>query len=154
MTPDEMESNYDKAQAALNKLTIARTSMDKLTSMGENVSMGDLVKAGGRLVASGLDATSVAGLLADAGAEASDNPKLLAEWVKHQDIELHQREAQLKLATRDLAYHMGLTGVQMIAKGMGQMGGPLGASGGGPDPSASPPPLSNPLMPSPETPNG
>lgn len=150
MTPDEMESNYEKAMQAEQKLSIARASMDKLSAMGENVSMQDLVKAGGRLVAAGLDATSVAGMLADAGAMANDNPKLLAEWVQQQDVGLHQREAELKLSTRDLRYHMGLTGMQMITKGMGQMGGPMSVSGEGAHPQA---PTSNPLLPQ-ESPNG
>lgn len=141
-SPGEMEAAFEQAQEAARKLSIARSGMDKLTSMGENVSMKDLVKLGGKLVAGGLDSTSVASLLADA---PQDNSSLLAEWVKQQDIQLHQREAELKLQTRDLRFHMGLTGMGMVSQGLSAQAGPM-APGAQPAGQAASPPQSNPLM--------
>jgi hypothetical protein len=150
MTLDEMETSFDQAQEAAKKLAIARAGMDKLTAMGENVSMKDLVKLGGKLVAAGLESLAVASMLADAPQE---NPKLLAEWIQKQDIDLHQREAQLKLQTRDLRFHMGLAGMGLISQGLASQGGGL-APGGAPQDEAPAPTQTNPLMPQAGGPNG
>lgn len=133
MSPDELEANYSKAMAAEQMLGVARSQLDKLAALGANVSMDDLVKSGAKLVAGGLDPTAVASMLADAPSGSSE---LLAEWVTQQDLMLHQREAQLKLATRDLKYHMGIAGMHMLAQGTAQSAGALGPQGALTAPSA------------------
>lgn len=142
--PDQLEAQFEQAQQAEAMLRIAREGLDGLVKKGDTVSMEDLVTVGGRLVANGLDSTQIASMLADA---PQDNPQLLAEWIQQQDIELHQREAHLQLATRDLRYHMGMAGMGMIMQGASQTAGALAPSDEGPGPAAPTPSPSNPLLP-------
>lgn len=128
---DQLEQNFDRGQQAKQTLGVAREGMDGLLALGENVTMKDLVKVGAKLVAEGLDPTAIASLLADA---PQGNSLLLAEWIQQQDIELHQREAQLKFVNRSLGYQLGVAGMKMVARGASAAAGSLG----GAEPSAVP----------------
>lgn len=120
--PDEILAGYEKLQGAEQMLGLARESLDDLVGMGQNVTMEDLVVAAGKLVGAGLTPGAMAAMLADA---PQDNPEMLAEWLAQRDVEITQREAQLKLALRVQRQRMGVAGLGMIEQAKGAAAGPL-----------------------------
>lgn len=131
---NETSAGYEKLLQAEKTLGIARAGLDKLASMGENLSMEDLVSEAGKIVAAGVSPGAMANMLADA---PQDNSQLLAEWVKRQDMELTQREQQLKLALSVQRQRMGVEGMKMVTQAQGA---------GNPLMSGAPAPTDNALM--------
>lgn len=124
----------DKLDAAARLLSATRAEMDSLAKMADLVTHEDVVRGASKLVAAGLSAGAVAGLLADM---PPDGPAL-AGWIAEQDQQVHQREAQLAQAHALARHQTALAGVRTL---MGHSMAPPEA------PAAAMPAAGNPMMP-------
>lgn len=114
----EMLAQYDKLKSAGETLSSVRVGLDKLTALADTLTQEDVIREASVLVAKGLDAKSVAGLLAD----MPEHPEQLAEWVKGHSEQVKQREQQLAQVTGQVQHKLatgamrGLMAEEMMGK--------------------------------------
>lgn len=127
-------ARYEKLAEADKRLKSVREELDRLLRLGDMISEDDVVEAGAGLVAAGLTAPAVAGLLAD----MPETPAALQSWVQQHDQQVKAREAQLDQVLTLARHELALTGFKSLAgRAMMQGGG-----GGPPSPSPALPPSS------------
>lgn len=107
---DQAAARYSKMKAAVATLSSVRKEMDGLVALHDTVSQEDVVKAAGRLVASGLGAVPVAGLLADMPPDG----EALQRWVQQQDQGVTVREQQAERALALTRHELGLVALRNI----------------------------------------
>lgn len=115
---DQAHSQHSQLSAGYKKLTEAkamldkvRLSMDSLVSLGDMVSHEDVVKEAGKLVAAGMDPTSMAGILADMPPEG----EALAAWVQQHDQDIVQREQQLEQVQGLVRHELGTSAMKLLS---------------------------------------
>lgn len=135
---EQLNSHYDKLQEAQEKLAEARSGLDSLVKMGDTVDVADVVKVAGRLVAKGLDPTSMVSLLS----EMPDKPEMLVEWLHQHDQQLAQREEDLAKVSLVVRHQMGVEGLRALM-----------APGRAPGPADAPPSMMAPAAPAEAVPN-
>lgn len=108
---DKMAQHYSKLKEAKGRTTVARSVLDSLAKMGDMVTQKDVVDGASKLVASGLGAEAIAGMLADMPPDGA----ALQGWVAQHDQELRQREAQLQQATQMVRFQMGTSALKLLA---------------------------------------
>lgn len=107
---EEAAARYQKMMEAKRKLDATRTQMDWLLGLGDTVTTEDLVVAAGKLVAQGLGAVAMAGLLAD----APEAGEALQTWVQQQEVQIQQREAQAQQALDTTRHEMGVAALKTL----------------------------------------
>lgn len=101
---------FEKLQEAVGRLRVVRQEMDKLLGLGDMVSEDDVVGAAAGLVAGGLTAPAVAGLLAD----MPTAPEAIKEWVAQHDQGVRAREAQLEQVMRLARHELAVSGLRQL----------------------------------------
>lgn len=101
---------WGKLQEAHARLSAVRGVMDQLTGMGDMVTPEDVVKGAGNLVAAGMSAPAIAGLLAD----MPEQPQALQEWLKQQDAGVRQREAELEQAKAGVGHALAVSSLKLL----------------------------------------
>lgn len=107
---DQAAARFAKMKQACQTLDKVRKELDHLVALGDTVTQEDVVKAGSGLVAAGLGAAAVAGILAD----MPDGGEALQGWVVQHDQETQQREAQAQRALAITRHELGLTAFRHI----------------------------------------
>ncbi len=110
---------YDKLMAAGKLLDAVQAGLMSLHDLGDTVSGEDVTHVAGELVAQGLDATAMAGMLA----EMPEKGELLAQWVEEHLADLAEREAQLDFVTKGLRQQMGVDAMRGLMAQFAQNGG-------------------------------
>lgn len=140
---DLMQAGLKASQQQFNQLTKLVKRMDQvrrelteLATLGDMVTDEDVVEASGRLVAQGMEAHEVAGMLASlpAGGQA------LADWVQEQAAAAAQREQQLGQAHEMARHELGVRAFRALAAHhlAPPEAGPEGMAGNALTPGASP----------------
>jgi hypothetical protein len=106
----ELKAKFDKLQAAGKLLSSVRSELDQLSALGDMVSADDVMKSSSKLVAAGMSAGAVAGLLADM---PPDGPGL-QEWVTLHDQGVKQREAQLEQVRANVQHELGVGAMKVL----------------------------------------
>lgn len=117
--PSQMFAQYDKLMAAGKLLDAVQAGLMSLHDLGDTVTGADVTKVAGELVAKGLDATAMAGMLA----EMPEKGELLAQWVEGHLADLAEREAQLDFVTKGLRQQMGVEAMRGLMIQHAQNGG-------------------------------
>lgn len=91
-------------------LAKVREQMDKLTALADTVTQDDVVEAAGKLVGAGLGSVAVAGILAS----MPEDGEALQGWVRQQDQQIVQREAQAVRALQLTRHQLGVTAMKSI----------------------------------------
>jgi predicted component of type VI protein secretion system len=107
---DEAQAKWAKVTESETRLAAVRGVMDQLTQMGDMVTPEDVVKGAGRIVAAGMSASAVAGLLAD----MPEQPQALQAWVAQQDQGVRQREAQLQQVKASVGHELGVKSLKLL----------------------------------------
>lgn len=107
---DQAAARFSKMKEATAKLAVVRKELDGLSALGDTVTQDDIVKASSSLVAAGLGAVQVAGLLAD----MPDGGPALQAWVQQHDQQTRVREQQAEQALAITRHEMGLTALRHI----------------------------------------
>ena len=107
---DQAAARFNKMKQACQTLAKVRGELDSLLALGDTVTQEDVVKAGSGLVAAGLSAPAVAGLLADMPPDG----EALQAWVSQHDQQTQAREAQAQHALAITRHELGLTAIRHI----------------------------------------
>lgn len=141
------EARYDKLSKAEGTLAKVRAEMDKLLALRDTVSEDDVIDAAAGLVAAGLTAGAVAGLLSN----MPEAPQALEAWVAKHDQDVQQREAQLQQQLVLARHEMGVSAMRALIGHSAESGGGAQApQQAQPQPAQGPEPpslSSNPLAP-------
>ena len=117
---DVAAARYAKMKEATAKLAATRKELDGLTALGDTVSQEDVIKAASGMVAAGIGAPAVAGILAD----MPEGGAALQGWIAEHDAAVRQREAQAQQALTITRHEMGVAALRHIiahsSEGMGQ----------------------------------
>lgn len=110
------KTQLGKVEESKGRLEVIRQNLDSLLELGDNVTPEDVVKAAGGIVAGGMDAKSIAGMLADMpqGGEA------LSQWVKTHDADVTQRITQMQQAHSASLHQMGASAMDLLMHHAGQ----------------------------------
>lgn len=110
---------YDKLMAAGKLLDAVSAGLMELHELGDTVTGEDVTRVAGELVAKGLDATAMAGMLA----EMPEKGELLAQWVDAHLADLAEREAQLEFVTKGLRQQLGVQAMRGLMAQYAENGG-------------------------------
>lgn len=126
-------AQYSKLKEADGKASLIREQLDELQKMGDMVTTEDLVHHASKLVAGGIGAAEIAGLLS----EAPEGGEQLAGWISQKDQKLRMEEQQLEQALALTRHNMGVAAFRLLgAHSMAQLHGfgmePQSASGASP----------------------
>lgn len=141
---DAALARYEKLAKAGETLAKVRKIMDGLTAKQDMVSEEDVLEGGSELVAAGLGAAAVAGLLAD----MPQTSEGMQGWVQQHDQDVQKREAQLKQVLVLARHELGLTAMKTLIGGAAEDHFAAQAEQGQPSAVPAPtqaPPSSNPL---------
>ncbi len=133
---DKAQQQYTKMKGAVKLLGNVRKEMDKLVGLADTVTQDDVVEASAKIVAAGVGATAMAGLLA----QMPDSGEALQAWVAQFDQGVAQREAQAQRALDLTRHHLGMVAFRGIMAHSAEAGEQQGEASA---PESSPP--SNPL---------
>lgn len=107
---DQSAAHVGKLKEAEGRATVIRQALDKLTALGDTVTPEDVTKQSSKLVAAGMGAEEVAGLLAD----MPTGPEALQGWVAQHDQALRANEAQLGQALAVARHQLGVQALHHI----------------------------------------
>lgn len=103
-------AQFQKIKEAQARARATRKELDWLLSLGDTVTQDDAVKAGSGLVAGGIPAVQVAGILA----QMPDGGPALQAWIQHMDAEAQKAEAKVAGAMQGARYHLGLIALKTL----------------------------------------
>lgn len=113
-------AQYGKIKEVIGKAQVIRTQLDELVKMGDMVTTEDLVHHASKLVAKGIGAAEIAGILS----EAPEQGEALAGWINMKDQKLRQEEAQLQQMASLSRHNMGVSSLRLLgAHAMAQLHG-------------------------------
>lgn len=101
---------FDKLTAAQRQVRATKAELDKLVAMKDTVTQDDVVKAAGGMVAAGIPAVQVAGILA----EMPDNGEALEAWLASKDQKVSAQLDQVNQAVTGARYKLGLSALRHI----------------------------------------
>lgn len=107
------KSRYDKLSTLNDQTNLISSELSQLMEMGDMVEPGDVTEAAARIVAAGVDAKQMAGVLSSMPSGSSGDA--LAAWVAQSSQELMQKQEQLQPALAEARHDMGVAGLQMVA---------------------------------------
>lgn len=138
----EAQNQFDAVSSASTRMNRLRSELDSLRELGDTVTPDDVMDSAGRLVASGADPLSLAGLLADMPEQGGE---ALAGWVAQHDEAAQQKAGQIDQAQQVAKHQLGVSAIHAMA---GQVVGAAAAGGaaGAAPTAAAPAPAANPLM--------
>ena len=108
---DRQTAQYDKLREASKQLSAVRGALDELVKLGDLVTSEDVVKGASRLVAAGMSASAVAGLLAEMPPDGAP----LQGWLVQHDQVVRQNEAQVAMHTALARHALGTSALRMVA---------------------------------------
>lgn len=113
----QIGSAQDKAAAKFNMLKEAEvqvsatdSALQSLLAMGDTVTSKAVVKAASGMVAAGVPAVEVAGILAD----MPESTEAIQSWLSEQEQGVQQRKAQIEQAMKGARYDLGLSAMRSI----------------------------------------
>jgi hypothetical protein len=107
----QLQAKYSKLMTARDTLDAVQEQMDGLVEKYDTVSPEDVVTSAGKLVAVGLPAEEMAGLLAD----MPDNAQALQDWVGQHAKDVVERSAQVDAMLLETRHQMGVVGLKQLA---------------------------------------
>ena len=107
---DKMAQQYGKMKQAVGALQVMRNAWDKLAALGDTITPDAVVDVAGDMVAGGIPAVRLAGLLAD----MPEQPAQLQQWVAQQSQELAPKEAQAQKTLVAARYSLGHAAMQSL----------------------------------------
>jgi len=107
---DKMAQQYGKMKQAVGALQVMRNGWDKLAALGDTITADAVIDVAGDMVAGGIPAVRLAGLLADMPEQSAQ----LQQWVAQQSQELAPKEAQAEKALVAARYSLGMAAFQSM----------------------------------------
>ncbi len=107
---DQVAHVYDTMLEASKKVDAMAQMFAKLTAYKDTIDMEKVVDASADVVAAGVPAVAIAGLLADAPAD----PAALAAWAQQKNQEVAPQVEKMKQVMNKAGYALGLTAMKSI----------------------------------------
>ena len=105
------QARYQKLMSSDKMMEKVKGELDKLVTLGDLVEPEDVVKSAGRLVAGGLGAVPMAGMLA----EMPDNSQALQQWLAQHSEQVGKRIDAIKPALAVARHEMGVSATRLLA---------------------------------------
>lgn len=108
---DLAEAKYKKLGEALSMIGKVEAELGPLVKLGDLVSLDDVIPASGRLVAAGLPAPIVAGMMSEMPAI----PVGIAAWLRERLSNMEAKKAELLPARLAARHEMGVAALKVMA---------------------------------------